>query len=514
MSDGEEVQFQARVEYDFTGESTSELSVKAGEIVTVLKDDEPWSLIRKANNEEGYVPSNYITQIGEDDVPEEPEVMPLNNVAYRNDTEREAPVTPTDPLPPAPKGGRFNNLPNKFTTKLPNFGSSLPTSSLDGTVAYNLLAASCEWWCCIALFFSGVFSVLWGSQDSPEDEAAQFFGAMQCIIAAVLLVYFALFREFACCCNPEQTALVRGGFLLLTSITGFAALPMGAIGGGACLIASFANFYAFFKNSATLDDEGKELEWLSMGFDMSKINCKNSSTAFIFFAFYGVLNWLFYLVGLKIGQDRIDDELAENRLEVGDMYSRAEGFGVIISFNFMMMFLFSLFGFQILATNWSKTRSGPEEDCITRGLVAIIDWLFVDTRILFLHRTFAALIMLATIGHCVANFQAYEDSGPARDYVEVFGRWPLISGILIILLMIPIYSVANPVIKESAREVFNVAHGCWVVVFLLLFLHGKADPFPWNSNFWKFMLGPSILYLLDVIFRYGGLTAMEIVEGA
>merc|ERR1719495_291033 len=132
-------------------------------------------------------------------------------------------------------------------------------------------------------------------------------------------------------------------------------------------------------------------------------------------------------------------------------------------------------------------------------------------RNLFAHRTFASFIMLATVGHCVANFQAYEDSGPARDYFEIFGRWPFISGILILLFMIPIFAVANPVIKNSAREVFNLGHGCWVLVFLLLLVHGKADPFPWNSNFWKFMLGPCILYLLDVTLRFGGLLAMDVM---
>lgn len=54
-----------RVEYDFVGRSTLELTVRAGDILTLivprdLEGNEEWWLMSNTSGQQGYVPSNYM----------------------------------------------------------------------------------------------------------------------------------------------------------------------------------------------------------------------------------------------------------------------------------------------------------------------------------------------------------------------------------------------------------------------------------------------------------------------
>merc|ERR1712025_317348 len=83
---------------------------------------------------------------------------------------------------------------------------------------------------------------------------------------------------------------------------------------------------------------------------------------------------------------------------------------------------------------------------------------------------------------------------------KIFGPETVVTGFLIIIFMIPIYSATNPKIKTLNPKLFKYTHLCWVPVIILCFIHGKGC---WNTNFWKFMIGPVLIYIFDLLYVRG-----------
>jgi len=519
-SDSDFEQFQAKAVWEFKTEGdgeSGELDVAAGEIVTVLADEAPWSRVINQKGEQGYVPSNYLQQIDSRPAPPPPpRVVPQQNHVYVTaPTGEDDPPTPTGAAPMSPPsnagwypppdnmddGHQGTTTPKK--KKRPR-RARRDTSSMDESVAYNLFAAGTEWWCCLCLFFSGIFSVMWGSIQSPEDTGMEALGCVQCILAGVLLFYFALFRETCCFCSEacqEKTSLLRMSLVLAATIPGWAAYPFGWIGVAACCIAAAANALVYFQNGKVLEDEGVEVQWLTMNIEIVRTFNNSGILVGVFLVFMAFMNVLFYMVGEGIGEDRIDEELKDHDLILGKKYSIAEGFGTVISFNILLLILTCLVGLQEWVAEHAGLHKG--EGKVKDMVVNCGEWFFKAGTQMMLHRVFSAAVAVAAVGHIAANFLAYEDSGPANDYYDIFGPETVVTGFLLIIFLIPIYASSNPKIKTLNEDLYKYANLCWIIVIVLLLLHGKADPIPWNTNAWKFLLAPILLYAFDTLYLRG-----------
>lgn len=495
MSDSE-AEYQAKVLYDFTANTENELNMQEQEIVTVLEEDPPWAHVQNIDGEDGYVPVNYLQRIVEPQGGPPPPPRP--DYAAPSTTRRELVATALglgedSKLPPTPKTPAPGAYPARNRGK-----------SMDASPAWNIFAASLEWWSCLTLFMSGVFCLMWGSSQVPEDRLNETLGTFACLASALLLVYFSMFREL----GAEKAALIRALVLILTSILSWFAWPLGIIGGGPLVMAALANFLVWIKRSQLLRDAkvGND-SWLTLSFDCSDV-FKTGRGAILFFLLHISAQIGYYFLGLYIGQKRIDQELNDNRLQLGSPHKHAEGWAVIIACNIVWLFLFSLYGLHDYLIEWAQLRV-DEEGCCTRNINRTILWLFLDKRQLFLHRVFATTILIASVAHMFEAYNAWEDSGSGKDYIKVFGRETFATGVAVVWCEIVIFAAVSPQLVQKHREIFVLAHSCWGLLVVLLVCHGRYGI---GRNFWKFIVGPMAIYLMDRLFRGGAGVALRMRE--
>jgi len=476
--------YQARVLYNFSANTENELTLNKGEIVFVCEEDEPWALVRNINDDDGYVPLNYLEPLAEPDVAPPPPPRPM----VKNPTDREIalPPTPKSPAPSnAPPGGAGIFMRPK-------------AKSMDAANSpyFDIFASSMEWWACITLFISGVFTLMWGSAEVPEDTLDETLGTFQCLGAAVLVAYFSTYRDRF---GGDRASIFRCVVLIVMSVICWLTLPIGIIGAGALSLASISNLLAFCYNS----DAQTATDWLTLGLNLNEIFKGTFQKSFIgtaiFFMVHIMANIGYFILGMYIGQEKID-EVTEKRLILGDAWKYAEGWGTVIAINLALILLLSMYSVHGYLLDWAELHV-EDADCCMKCLTRTILWSLVAKRQFFLHKVLAGTILVAAVGHMFECFDAYHASGAAVDFINIFGEMPFITGVPMIWCLTSIFAVMylwDPVRKVGHKTLFQYAHLSWVLLILLPFFHGKGG---WGSNYWMFMTGPLLLYGMDKTFR-------------
>jgi len=371
---------------------------------------------------------------------------------------------------------------------------------MDAGPTWNILAASLEWWSCLTLFISGIFTLMWGSSQVPEDKLRETLGTFCCIAAALLLIHFSMFREV----GAEKAAVIRGSILLIISILSWISYPLGTIAAGPTMFASFVNFMVWIKRSSLLRDSNiEDSSWLTLSFNVNDV-FKSSWGALVFLLLHLGANAGYYILGMYLGQRAIDDAL-EEQLFIGSAHKHSEGWSCIIACNLVWLFLFSLYGLHDFLIEWAQLRA-DEEGCCIKNVNRTILWLFLDKRQLFLHRVFATTILIASVAHMFEAYRAWETSGSARDYFEVFGQEVFATGVGVVWCEVLIFAAVSPELQKRNRSMFALVHSCWGIMIVLLVCHGKNGL---GENFWKFIVGPMGLYAMDRLFRSGGNAALR-----
>ena len=122
--------------------------------------------------------------------------------------------------------------------------------------------------------------------------------------------------------------------------------------------------------------------------------------------------------------------------------------------------------------------------------------------------------LLHTVGHIV-NF--YHVSTQPVDHLRCFTKEILfpsdfkptitywlfrtvtgITGILLFIIMIIIFTFAHPLIRKNAYKFFFSAHKLYVLLYILALVHGLAR-LTGAPRFWMFFIGPGIIYTLDKV---------------
>jgi len=164
----------------------------------------------------------------------------------------------------------------------------------------------------------------------------------------------------------------------------------------------------------------------------------------------------------------------------------------IVYFNNPNMFVTVAHGFgQVLNFNCALILVP-----VLRNLLTVLRGTFLhyvipfDANIVF-HRRIAWFIVIASIGHFVAHYFNYLVSGIPYQlgYMTLAG----ITGHLLVIVMVLMYSSALESVKRPYYNVFYFTHHLFIVWFILLLLHGP--------RYWRWFLMPGIIYTFERIIR-------------
>jgi len=353
---------------------------------------------------------------------------------------------------------------------------------------YDQWAYGAEFTSTLVGFYSGLMIFLYGSALQEEKSYIPMAAGCLSMMASSFLMVIVVIRN-------KVKAEWRGLYCIFTSIFLFMGYPTGVWGGIVLLFTAFIELIVFVK---------KDLTYMPEMWDPSKC-CdfwKSSLLALLTFAAYVAANVFVFALGATYGGSRVDDWTDPTNTNAKDIgkteWEFAQACAVCICFNLVLMLIFVLQGFQnvliAVADRVSSQKQGK--------MATIRDFLkesFSPESMIRVHQVFALAIIVFTGLHIIGCFAAYENSGPSRDFDNIFGDAPYITGgVMCILLAVILASSWIPV--ESRPSLFNNMHRLSFVLFFIMLLHGEGW---WAPNFWKWMVGPMLLYLCDKTFRYG-----------
>lgn len=122
----------------------------------------------------------------------------------------------------------------------------------------------------------------------------------------------------------------------------------------------------------------------------------------------------------------------------------------------------------------------------------------IDKAMPELHRVVGILVVFSGSIHSICHWITYILKRPwSPGYA---GKTSLfISGMILLFLIITIRFVARPAIYQASYEVFFRIHvGGSILAFITIIIHGLHLGTP---NTWKWVLGPIIIYVLDIVVR-------------
>lgn len=123
----------------------------------------------------------------------------------------------------------------------------------------------------------------------------------------------------------------------------------------------------------------------------------------------------------------------------------------------------------------------------------------IDKAMPDLHRAVGISIVLASFIHCIAHVVTYTVKSI---WMPGFGKatYLFVTGVVLWLLILIIRIAARSVVHQASYEVFFRVHvGGSILMYAVLIAHGLHHGV---LNTWKWVIGPIILYIFDVTFRF------------
>jgi len=169
----------------------------------------------------------------------------------------------------------------------------------------------------------------------------------------------------------------------------------------------------------------------------------------------------------------------------------AKAFGNVLDFNCAIIVL------PVCRSilRWLYNTSTADKSCFSSTLRFFLQFIPLDHALTF-HKIVAKVIVFGAIGHTVMHMFNYANS--PDNTMTVFGIWPWISGGIIAMCMLFIYSAAAEEVKRGQFEIFWYNHHWFVLFFIMIFVHGHNGIGP---NYWKYIVGPGSLYLFERMLR-------------
>lgn len=369
-----------------------------------------------------------------------------------------------------------------------------------------------EWYCAVIMAVTGFFTILYSTTLSPTDNYQMVIGIVECGCAGVLVLYCTICRHKLSLWR-QNGASGRMFILSGMAVVCFLAPQMGAMAGLCLASSAAASFYLSLKYEDRVSPEAKEswFRWIiNSALDWSW-------KSYLCLVFFLGANVGFYILGDYIAEGDVAMwETLRIKIDPWNWHVQ-QGFGTICTGNLTLLLLSAVFGMQyrLQSVGESHAERGRCE-CFFKFL----ERAFERKKQLFFHRCCAFFLVIGIIGHVVANFNAYDNSGATVDYIRVIGYIPFVTGMLVLFLLFLIYMSAtekhqvdrtdlrpqeyrqkrDKIKNTFAFKFFKWGHRAWVLVIVALLFHGRGF---WNPHFWKWVLGPIIIWSFDMCYRLG-----------
>jgi len=359
----------------------------------------------------------------------------------------------------------------------------LPATYVRKVPGWDQWAYGCEVVSSGFTFVGGLFVVLYGSAEIDGTRNLA-FGCLSMMASACLLLMIHYRDNLA-----HWKRMLCLGFCAILLFAGY---PMGVWSGFVLLFAIGVEFIVW--NSG----ETEKYKAPPVNFNGCCDFWRSSGFSIVVFLLWCGTNFAIFLLGIEYGIRRAEGWREEGYEIQESEWAFAQATGSMIAWNILVMLLFCLQGFQQMILAGAERLTSQR----TGKCAAFKEFLLNNLKpeaMLFAHKCIAFTLTICTILHLLGAFAAYEHSGPRRDFMEIFGEAPFITGGLCIVILGIIIGSSYLDLSRSP-VLFRNIHRLTLMFFALLLFHG-ADW--WNPNFWKYMIGPIFLYCLDKMFRLG-----------
>lgn len=454
--------FQAEVTEEYIAEDESQVTIKVGQIVNIYGDGEDqngWFYGYYTNQDgssvsQGYLPSTYVTPLKSTE----------DSISKHDPLQQYGPASAFGSGDPQPYKIEHDSLDQPMISSGPNDGDDLvPAPDVDPTTVLNTYTKYIEWLAAIILFLSGCLCIAHSTATSKA------LGSIQIIFAIPIILYLYFKRESFC----DSPAILRAGIWFIASIFAWTAPPSGLLGGMGATVAMCWNVYCHLNDSRPAE---APYFWEKLIDEFGNLSLMN----------YGIIIvWALLNIGVWFGGRNYGNNI--NDKEFLGQIKQTEGIsgcGFLISFNLMcVLFMSCRYIIGILSVQ------------------VPIPFAWLNENFLGINYALFATITIATIGHLFAALDAYNSDATSL-FTKYYGGAPLGTGVIIFGFLIQLWALGispNLFWRGPAEKIFNWAYniGYPIIVFLLLF-HGKRG---WSNVYWKFMITPFIIFLIDRVMQ-------------
>ena len=205
--------------------------------------------------------------------------------------------------------------------------------------------------------------------------------------------------------------------------------------------------------------------------------------------------WMEWTSKVNDSQAMLDSGVVDERHTLTQWLTAAKAFGWLIDLNVALLILPVSRRLIRVLYHWSTYMGGGR---FTKWVIQpLVRALPLDCHLTF-HRLVALVVVLASIGHTTAHFVQFA-LRPDLSQQLVGGLWPYISGVLLCLLLLLICTGAVRRIQRANWSIFQRTHSLYLVLLVLVLTHGKGGVGP---NFWKFLLFPAAVFLVDKLLQF------------
>jgi len=451
---------RAKVEYDYDAGDDTQLTIRDGQILTVIGDAtaEGWYLAETSNGKEGYVPKDYIKILGG--------------------------IKPSGPPPnPGASSNRFSGEPKPKKKK--KGGYKVDMGDDDGMImeendTWSLFAYQLEWFAIPCIFIGATLSFMYST---PQTQANKWRLAI-CSWFSILLAAFAAYicgydrsRLELCGSSASVRAIV---FFLCAFLLAFA-YPVG-IGSAAVSVAAFAVELQVHRLGCKELPSRVTDHWCSIMFGGTE-NCPPVKLI-VFFATMAISGGVFgwgYIDGFNFAIQNNDAEPSYYLNKTANAFMF--GFGRVITINLVFVLLLAA---RDLVMNCLGDR------CNRRG----------DERHIpqFLHRCMGYSIVVSSFLHLICVYFVYEDSMATHTFLDTYGWSSFITGWVALFCLSLVVASSNDSLWRQNRKLWKMAqYPAAIVLVLVLIAHGGD----WLSTYyWKIMVGPIVVYSIHAVVNY------------
>jgi len=180
----------------------------------------------------------------------------------------------------------------------------------------------------------------------------------------------------------------------------------------------------------------------------------------------------------------------DRRSRITSWVSHAKAWGTVLDLNMAMILLPVSKSLVRLMYDYSTDQT-KQAKCMRW----ILFFLPLDKSIQY-HKLMALFIAIAALGHTWAHYMHY--AVVWRYYENVYGDGVWVTGVALVFICQWIFTAALDIIRFKKFEMFYYIHHLFVFFYFITLFHGAN----WkNPNFWKYLLLPGIIYILERIAR-------------